>query len=177
MHPEHRIKPLWLSDEEYSRAMSALPIVCTDAVIIERGTGLFYLARRRVQPCPDWWIIGGRVSAGEPFLDAMRRNFLRETGVDVSTERFSMMSIYRFLWATREQAPQTAGSDNLAFTYAVELTPAEREWAAQHLDPTEYDHKIGLRPFTCANLQSAQVHPSLIDLYDACFPAASSSKS
>ncbi|HEY4517265.1 MAG TPA: hypothetical protein VJI74_00015, partial [Candidatus Paceibacterota bacterium] len=50
--PSHTLKGAFLSDEDYGKAISALPPVCADAVIINRRRHTIYLAPRVSHPAP-----------------------------------------------------------------------------------------------------------------------------
>ncbi len=166
--PDHTMQPKFLSEAVYAEAMESMVIVNTDVVIIDPATRSLYLAKRKALPHSDWWIIGGRVMAGEPLEQAATRNFVRETKLQVSPESFRFITLYRYLWSQRSQEPQDAGSDNLAFTYALELSADQIKSIS--LDATEYGSE-GLHKFNQEALQANHVHPMLIDLYRRIFPS------
>ena len=155
----HTMSRKFLSEPVYAEAIGALVIDCTDAVIVDWGERVFYLAKRAVKPMKGIWVIGGRRSAGEPLPDSMCRCFKRETGLDLPRGRFTYIAGQDCIWKDREQEPQDAGSHNFCHRFAVELTSEERGRAT--------------RPFSRKDLVAANVHQSLIDLYHLVFgPAA-----
>ena len=71
----------------YRMVAGCLPIVSVEGVIVRDGRVL--LLRRRFSPARgEWWFPGGRVRWGEGFLDALRREVLEETGLEVRGCRF-----------------------------------------------------------------------------------------
>ena len=165
----------FLDDTTYARAIESFVVVTTDAIIVERSQQAVWLARRCVKPFPDWWIIGGRLCAGEDEREGMRRSFARETGLMVAPGRFRLISFKRYLHSEREQKPQNTGSDCLSYTFSIELTPEERAMASQKLHPSEYDAALGLREFNreeilheFAGREGAQ-SAALLDMYDEIF--------
>lgn len=169
----HQMSRKFLDDATYARAIEAFVIDCTDAVIVDRRERVFYLAKRVVLPMKGIWVIGGRRFAGESLHESVRRRFRRETGLDLLKERFAYVVGQDIIWKDREQEPQDVGSHNFCHRFTVELTPEERDRAARSLEKKEYEQGFGLRKFTFADLVVANVHQSLIDLYDLIFgPAA-----
>lgn len=159
-----------MTDEEYSKVLDVMVVVCADAVIVNRERKTIYLAKRKAKPMQGWWIIGGRVRSGEEPLAAIHRKFLHETGVDVSEERFKFISFIRHQWKDRQQQPQTHGVDDLSYTFVVELSQDELTVAHASLDEKEYEKDQGLTEFTKEKLEQENVHPSLLHLYNLIFP-------
>ena len=162
---------MW-KDVEYSHALDMFVIVCVDALIINRAKRTIYLAPRKAKPMQGWWVIGGRVRAGEKEQDAMRRKFLQETSVDVDPARFEFLRMNRYFWKDREQEPQGNGSDNLAYSFAIELTGQELQQVSKNLEKREYEASGGLREFTREELLQEGAHEAIIDLYDQIFKNA-----
>lgn len=168
--PRHQMQPTYLSDDAYAQAISSFIIVCTDVLIINTAQQTIALARRAVLPMRGLWYIGGRRRAGERAEASMRRCFQRETGFDLPEDRFQFLGTAEYLWKNRAQEPSNAGSHNLSYQFTVELNGHERSLVTTHLDPREYDVAFGLRDFTRADLVTANVHPVILDWYDAVFP-------
>ena len=164
----HRIQPVRLDDKTYAEAIQSFVIVCTDAIVFNRERRTVFLARRLVKPMQGWWIIGGRMQAGESPHQSMRRCFKRETSLDLPDERFNLLRLNRYLWKDREQEPQNAGSDDLCFTFSIELTKQEIQKASQALERDEYEAG-GLSEFNYAKLNREGVNPIIIDLFDQFF--------
>lgn len=160
----------FLSDETYAEAIESFVIVCADVLFINRkNRSVLLLARRKVKPMQGLWLIGGRVFAGEPERAAIVRLAKREVGLDIAPERFEYVCTNRYLWTDREQEPQDKGSDDLCYTFALEVSDEERRGAAAHLDPHEYDTTTGLQEFNKERLEKESVHQAIRDLYDIVF--------
>ncbi len=168
--PERAHPRVFLEPHVYGEAIRSFVIVCTDTVIIDRAHRKMYLARRNVKPMPGWWVIGGRQFAFETSEESVRRCFKRETKLDLPEDRFHYVRHNWYVWKDRQQEPQDEGSHNLAFTYAVELSPDELSLAWASLHPEEYDIEAGLRPFGRDDLIKEAVHPMLVALFDQLFP-------
>ena len=130
-------KAPWLTDEEYSNAISTLVFVCTDTVVVCEGA--IFLAKRRSEPMSDWWVIGGRMKFGELPEQSAARCFTRETKLEVPTHRFKQFGTYMTLWKTRAQEPRDAGSQSLNITYALNLSKEELQRIC--LDEKEYSRE------------------------------------
>lgn len=154
-----------VSPEMYSKFLDHFISVCTDVIIVDFTRKTCFLAKRISKPMSGWWIMGGRMFAGENENEAIRRNFKRETSLDVEAKRFVFARMCRTLWKDRQQEPKDRGCDNLAYTFYVELTKEEREQVAENLDPKEYDPSFGLQEFDFARLTKENVHQEILDLY------------
>jgi len=169
---KHRMKQVFLPDDMYEAALRSFVCVNTDCVIVSKTRRTFWLAKRAVKPMPGNWIIGGREFAGELPAHSMQRNFNKETGIWLPESRFQFVMMTRYLWKDREQEPQDAGSDNLAYTFMVELSDEEVQIVAGRLERKEYEAGYGLREFSRTQMIAAKVHPVLVDLHYAIFPVA-----
>jgi 8-oxo-dGTP pyrophosphatase MutT (NUDIX family) len=66
--------------------------------VLRRPDGKYLITRRRMDKewAPGWWEIpGGGVRAGESAEDAVKREILEETGVDVSKEKGECVFSYK----------------------------------------------------------------------------------
>lgn len=163
------MKPVRMPEDTYGLAIKSLIVVCTDAVVVNRARRTIYLATRATEPMAGLWWIGGRSFAGEKPGDSISRCFHRETGLNITPKRFQYVMMLRYMWATRAQMPQDAGSDNLAYTYAIELNEEELAKASTNLDQVEYQLG-GLKEFSRDQLVAAKVHQAILDFYDELFP-------
>jgi ADP-ribose pyrophosphatase YjhB (NUDIX family) len=118
----------------YSQALDHLVIACTD-ILLTHQTQIF-LAKRNAPPRPSWWIIGGRMAAGESPLAAATRKLLEEVALDIAPDRLSYIGVYSTCFSTRQQPPTQNGLHSLNLTYQLELTSHEK--SALKLSPTEY---------------------------------------
>ncbi len=172
--PVHQMSDVLLPEDVYAQAMNSLVIVTVDIAIYDVSRKTLWLAKRRVQPTPDWWIIGGRLFAYEREQAGVVRTFARETKLQVAPGRFRFIGFNRYFQSKRQQLPQSRGCDCLAYTFAIELTPVERTEVTQNLDSREYDVQFGLREFNRQALQAlAQTEDeplaALCHLYDDIF--------
>ncbi|MEK7107572.1 MAG: NUDIX hydrolase [Patescibacteria group bacterium] len=166
--PGHVYQPLRLGEAEYAKAIQSLVVVCTDIGIIDPEAKTIYLARRKSRPASGWWwFIGGRCCVGETECQSAQRCFKRETGLLIERERFQYVSMNRYFFKDRQQAPHEVGCDSLCYTLSLQLTREERGRIA--LDPHEYLDG-GLRAFNCQELQATEgVQDSVRDFYAKIF--------
>lgn len=168
--PHFKMVKKYLSDEVYAETIESFIIVDADVLFINRvNKSVFLLARRKVKPMQGLWLIGGRVFAGEPERTAITRLVKREAGLEIAPERFEYLRMNRYLWTEREQQPQNKGSDNLCYTFILEISDEEKQIASKHLDPHEYDTTTGLQEFNKEELEKENVHKAITDLYDLVF--------
>jgi ADP-ribose pyrophosphatase YjhB (NUDIX family) len=171
-NPDAKMPPVRLSEENFAVAMESFTIVGTDVLFVNRARKTIFLAHRIALPLQGFWMIGGRMFAGEPEFDSMRRIVKRETSLELPIDRFELVTFNRYLWATRAQEPHDKGSDNLCYTFIAELSPEEIAIASHHLDPDEYDAAAGLTEFDAARLEASDVHQAIKDPYALVFPPA-----
>ena len=169
--PSIAMQPVRLSDGDFAAAMESFTIVGTDVLFVNRTNQTIYLAQRIALPLQGFWMIGGRMFAGENEFESMKRTVKRETSLDLPTDRFELITVNRYLWATRAQEPHDKGSDNLCYTFVAELTPDELAVASHNLDRDEYDASAGLTEFDAAHLEASNVHQAIKDLYALIFPS------
>ena len=125
-----------LSEDVYSTALDFLVFACVDLVFTYQNQIL--LAKRNTKPRSSWWVVGGRMTAGEAPKATARRKAQQEAQLAVlDTSRFRYIGVYSTCFAVRSQAPQQHGSHSLNITYQVELTASEKEQLRLRSD--EYD--------------------------------------
>ncbi|MBD3881840.1 NUDIX hydrolase [Phormidium tenue FACHB-886] len=138
---EHdRFNPVTSSDrlpaEVYGAALDYLVIGCVDLVFTCQSQVL--LAKRNRPPRASWWLIGGRMTAGEPPVQAAIRKAAEEANLKMlSPDRFQLIGVYSTCFASRSQPPQRHGLHSLNITYQIELSEFEKD--AIDLDPSEYE--------------------------------------
>lgn len=62
------------------------PVLCVGAVVLrnrERDPEVLLIRRAKAPRAGQWSLPGGRVEAGEPLLNALRRELREETGLEV----------------------------------------------------------------------------------------------
>ncbi|MBW4695710.1 MAG: NUDIX hydrolase [Lyngbya sp. HA4199-MV5] len=125
-----------MPEATYSTALDFLVFACVDLVFTHQHQIL--LAKRNTEPRSSWWLVGGRMVAGEAPTDTAKRKAQQEAQLDnLNADRFQYIGVYSTCFATRRQAPQHHGSHSLNVTYQIELTAEEREQV--NLRSDEYD--------------------------------------
>ncbi len=124
-----------LPKEAYSLALDHLVLTCVDLALIHQGQIL--LGRRHQYPRKSWWLVGGRMIAGEDPLAAVQRKASEEAGLKLERDRFYYVGVYSTCFAMREQEPQHHGSHTVNLTYQVILNAEEK--ASLKLSNQEYE--------------------------------------
>lgn len=132
---EYTRNKTFLDDAEYARALDCFVKGCADLLLTD-GKGRVLLGKRKVEPQPDWWVLGGRMKAGDTIEEAAARNLRRETGVDLPHARFSFVCAQTMLWQFRKQEPAGNGTADVGIIMTAELT--EEEVAAMNMCSEEY---------------------------------------
>ncbi|HEY9664732.1 MAG TPA: NUDIX domain-containing protein, partial [Allocoleopsis sp.] len=131
-----------IDEEIYSTALDHLVIVCVDVALTFQDQVL--LVKRDRNPRPSWWIVGGRMVAGEAPKAAAARKIEQEVQIaNIAGDRLRFVGVYSTCFATRHQAPQHHGSHTLNLTYQVELSQAEK--LNIELDPDEHTHWVWVK--------------------------------
>ena len=171
--PWSREKPVFLESREYGLALDALVKGCSDVLVVSADGRRVLLGRRRVEPQPDWWYIGGRSRPGDTTAAAASRNVRRELGLDFPEDRFEVVANYSLVWAYREQEPKDNGTADISTIHAIFLTKEEEGRGVPALDPDEYseskwwniDEVIGkterFHPCLISSLQSLKAKVTL----------------
>ncbi|MGB3495684.1 MAG: NUDIX domain-containing protein, partial [Elainellaceae cyanobacterium] len=121
--------------ETYGQCLDYVVITCVDIVFFHRDQLL--IGKRKTYPKRGWWIIGGRMYAGESPLEAVARKADQEANVQVDQSRFLFVNAYSTCFATRQQEPQHHGLHSVNLTYTLTLTDQEAEQL--RLTSSEYD--------------------------------------
>ena len=115
----------FLDDDEYGRALDCFVKGCADILLTDEK-GMMLMGKRKVHPQPDWWVLGGRMKAGDTPEEAAGRNCKRETGVDIPPERWSFVCCHTMLWQFRKQAPEGNGTADFGVIMTAVVTEEER---------------------------------------------------
>ncbi len=157
----------FLKNYDYEKAIRALIIVCTDAVIVNKQTKEIFLPKRKSKPMADApWFIGGRLFPGVSEQSGMKDKFQKETGLSIDAKRFDLLCMNRYQWKDRQQEPQHTACDALVYVFAVELS--NEEIAAVKLNEHEYYPEEGLRSYNAQTV--TKLHPGIQRAYEICFP-------
>ncbi|MDX2240764.1 MAG: NUDIX hydrolase [Leptolyngbyaceae cyanobacterium bins.302] len=125
-----------MPEAEYAVALDYLVFTCVDLVFLFQSQML--LARRNRYPRRAWWVIGGRMVAGESPIESAQRKASEEAGLgNLEGDRFQLIGVYSTSFAFREQEPIHHGSHSVNLTYQVELTETEKQ--DLKLISTEYE--------------------------------------
>ena len=163
----HQITPTFLSEECYKEAVGGFILVTADIIIINREKKSILLGKRTQNPVKgEWWFMGGRRQAGAWQMEAVAKNFRKETGLEMPRDRFQFLTQVEWFFARREQEPQDAGSHNLLFLYTIDL--ADEEIATIKLEGAGFDHEAGLQVFDRDRV-NAECRPEIRWLYGLIF--------
>lgn len=147
---------VFLPDREYGLALDALVKACSDVLIVSADGERLFLGKRKVEPQPDWWFIGGRARPGDTTRVAASRNVKRELQLDLPVDRFQAIATYSMVWQWRQQAPATNGTADISTVHVLQLTEAEEVKVV--LDPKEYESSAYV-PFGA--VLEGEYHPCL----------------
>lgn len=169
---DHKFPSVFLSDEDYGKAISRFPRLCADVILMNSARQVIYLTRRKLGHPSGWWWIGGSLNLGELEIEAAKRNFKRETSLDFPLWRFDFMRYNIYFWADRDYEPKDFGSDDRAFTFFVEAS--DEEIASAHLDLLEYEEGVGLQAFDRQRILTEPgfnplARQIVLDMYDEIF--------
>mmetsp|Transcript_5092 Transcript_5092/g.7746 ORF Transcript_5092/g.7746 Transcript_5092/m.7746 type:complete len:251 (-) Transcript_5092:317-1069(-) len=152
---------VFLADREYGLALDALVKGCSDVLVVSSDGNKLLLGKRKVQPQPDWWFIGGRSRPGDTTIAAAKRNVKRELGLDFPESRFEVVANYSMVWSYRKQEPTTNGTADLSTIHTVYLTKEEETAGIPELDANEY-HESKWWAMDDVISQTDRFHPCLI---------------
>merc|ERR1712232_256898 len=108
----------------------------SDVLVTSDDCEKVFLGKRKVEPQPDWWYIGGRVRPGETTIQGAAKNVRRELKLDLAPERFEVIANYSFVWRMRAQAPAEHGTADLSTVHHLRLSVDEV--SKVQLDEKEY---------------------------------------
>ena len=146
---------VFLPDDEYARALNTLVIVCIDIVIVDQKDKIL-LGKRQQEPHPDWWIIGGRMRAGETFEKAAVRTIERELGVTILPSQFQLIGFYNLIWDTKAQGE--GGCHTLSITLKCHVTDKQ---IGKFRANEEYENTKWVSPNEILSADESKYHPTL----------------
>lgn len=123
-------------------------VPCVGAIVIDDDGRLLLIKRANPPAQGTWSLPGGRVEAGEDWLDAVRRELLEETGV--------VATVDRFVGEVRRDAP--LGGIYVIRDYLMTL-PGDGSAAA----PVAGDDARDAAWFTAAQVRLAETSPGLVE--------------
>jgi ADP-ribose pyrophosphatase YjhB (NUDIX family) len=116
---------LFMDDAAYAKALDAIVVTCVDIALTKNGQLL--LGKRTRNPQPDWWIVGGRMRAGETFAKAAIRLLYGELFMPMTPERLVPLTVFAAAWNERAFEPVNNGTHTLSVVLTAEITEAEAE--------------------------------------------------
>ncbi|MEM7769487.1 MAG: NUDIX domain-containing protein [Cyanobacteria bacterium P01_E01_bin.6] len=125
----------WVPMEIYSTVLDRMVITCVDLLFIHNGKVL--LGRRNGDPINGWWVIGGRMFAGESPIDAVQRKAKEEAGLSIGRSPIQFLGVYSTAFATRRQPPVEHGLHSVNLAHIITVTSTEKAQIA--LTKAEYD--------------------------------------
>lgn len=155
---------VFLADKEYGLALDALVKGCSDVLLLSSDRTRVHLGRRKVEPQPDWWFVGGRSRPGDTTTAAASRNVKREVGLDIEESRFEVVGNYSMVWNYRVQPPTTNGTADLSTIHAVTLTSDEELLVSGiTFDVDEYSESKWWDINIIVKNEGARYHPLLVN--------------
>jgi 8-oxo-dGTP pyrophosphatase MutT (NUDIX family) len=146
----------FLADKEYGEALDCLVKACSDMLLLSPDGARVLVGKRRVQPQPDWWFVGGRIFPGETPVQSCCRLLKRELSLEIAPDRFETVCCQSFAWGMRQQPPMEHGTTDSQVVLSLRLTVAEMSKVV--LDPKEYDEFTWLEPDA---ILTGPFHPAL----------------
>ena len=118
-------------------ALDALVKGCAD-VLLTRGEGAslrILLGKRKVEPQPDWWFVGGRTRPGDTPAEGAARNVKRELGLAIETRRRPRQHVLLRLELPPAGPVHERHGGRASTVFELPLTQAE----ADGLGPSKFD--------------------------------------
>lgn len=127
LEPGYAPKPdqLFMDDATYAKALDAIVLTCTDIALTKNGQLL--LGKRTRHPQPDWWVVGGRMRAGETFAASAARLLKKELGLAVTPERLVPLTVFSAAWNQRAFEPVSNGTHTVSIVMHLEVSDHEAE--------------------------------------------------
>ena len=122
---KEKIHNVFFNDGTYSKILDSIVIACVD-IMITSGENIL-LVKRNIEPRKGhWWILGGRMIAGESPIICAKRKLLKDVGFDLIDEsRLQYFNTYSTYFNIRHQEPKNNGSHTVNITYLLELSQDE----------------------------------------------------
>ena len=102
--------------EEYKNIVDKMPVMCVDAVIVDKGR--YLLVKRKNKPLKGrYWTPGGRVLKGERLKDAVIRKVKEETGLNIVP--ISVVGFYEDFYKENELGLKMVHTTSIVFSATV----------------------------------------------------------
>lgn len=102
----------YLSNEEYALMLDNVVIAYVNYVLVSQDKKLtkMLLVKRNMEPWPDWWLPGGRMSPGKSYEETAIEHMKRQLSLSIDERsRFQYLGTYSFVWEKRGHAPTENG--------------------------------------------------------------------
>jgi len=146
----------FLPDKEYGDALDTLVKACSDMLLLSPDGTKIFVGKRKVQPQPDWWFVGGRIFPGETPKQSCTRLLKRELGLEIDTCRLRPICCQSLAWGMREQLPKENGTTDSQFVLSLQLQDSEVDKVV--LDEKEYEASQWITPQA---ILEGDFHPAL----------------
>ena len=70
-----------IPDEIYEMVLRSMPIACVDLIVCNSASEILLVRRTNEPARGEWWFPGGRIHFGETREDAVRRQLMKECGL------------------------------------------------------------------------------------------------
>lgn len=145
---------LFMDDSTYAKALDAIVLTCVDIALIKQGKVL--LGKRTRHPQPDWWVVGGRMRAGETFTASAQRLLKKELGLEITAARLSPLTVFSTGWRQRAFEPVNNGTHTVSVLMTAEISNEE---VAKLVFNDEYSDNRWMSPDDIIKDQT--LHPAL----------------
>jgi ADP-ribose pyrophosphatase YjhB (NUDIX family) len=115
----------FIDSSTYSRILDNIVVACVDLIVIHNDNVL--LGKRSRHHQKDWWIMGGRMVAGETFTDSAKRIADHELGIsNINADRFELKSAFSAAWEMRAFPPEQNGTHTLSVVLTLKIDDDEK---------------------------------------------------
>jgi ADP-ribose pyrophosphatase YjhB (NUDIX family) len=120
-------KNIFLDSITYGKALDSLVIACIDVAVIYEDRIL--LGKRKHYPQKDWWLVGGRLKAGESPQECSSRHILDTLGLQINPNdcRYEYVLSFYGAWAKRAHKPYLNGTHTHSSIYSLIITGLEKD--------------------------------------------------
>jgi colanic acid biosynthesis protein WcaH len=140
-----------LSTQEFIQVVKFAPLIAID-FLLENKNGDFLLGWRTNRPAQNHWFVpGGRIRKGEPFIEAYQRILKSETGLNIPFDKAVFSGLYEHIYPDDNYFGDTSfGTHYIVVAYKIKIDseylnlPNEQHtkyrWAG--IDEIEHDDEI-----------------------------------
>jgi ADP-ribose pyrophosphatase YjhB (NUDIX family) len=125
-------------------------VVCVDGVYVRNGKILLF--KRNVEPFKGFWhVIGGQVEENETLVEALKREFIEETGLEVEVgsmiagrieETFDRIKIIIAFEISNAHGEIHLNSENKAYGWFDRIPPKSVHDYAEYFQKTNSSNRL-----------------------------------